>query len=316
MRRFYRYFIGWAAAVSIGSPLYVHGQQDPYQTHYRFNRTHFNPAFTGDVHMPALTLLYHNQWTFFQGPHNEKAPRTLFFAAEFPFKKAFKGVAVNVIQDQQAFEKSIYANISAAYRRSFGFGDLTAGLVVGGIQKAVDGTWIAADPNDPKITGLNGQDFAVDVGLGVLFEKKNWFVALSALRLTSPTFQWGSAVYDYKPHIYLYGGYDHQLNETILLKPRLLFKTDGTRSQMDIGLHADIGTQFWGGLNFRTGDALSFMGGMKVRPDLWAGYAYDLTLTRLIRGGGSHEFLVKYFFKIKIKTREKPDHIIWTPRFL
>ncbi len=300
----------------LGTFSWLWSQQDPYQTHYRLNRTHFNPAFTGDVHMPALTLLYHNQWTFFKGPHDEKAPRTLFFTAEFPFRKAVKGVAINLIQDQQAFEKSIYANISAAYRRSFAFGDMTVGLTVGGIQKSINGTWVYADPGDPKITGLGGQDFAVDAAIGFLFERKNWFASLSVLHLTNPTFRWGSAVYDYKPHLYLYGGYDYQFSPTILLKPRLLYKTDGSRGQLDIGLNADVGTRFWGGVNFRTGDALSLLGGMKVRTDLWVGYSYDITMTRLIQGGGTHEVLVKYFFKIKVKAREKTDHIIWTPRFL
>ncbi len=266
--------------------------------------------------MPALTLLYHNQWTFFRGPDNETAPRTLFFNAEFPFKKAIKGLGVNLIQDQQGFEKTIYASIVGSYRRSLSVGDLSIGVQIGGIQKALNGVWRAPDPGDPHLQGLNGQDFAVDAGIGLLFEKAPWFVGVSALHLTSPSFQWGSATYDYQPHLYLYGGYDYRWSDVVMLKPRLLIKTDLARTQWDLGLHADIGTQFWGGLNLRSGDAVSLMGGMKVRPDLWAGYSYDATLTRLIAGGGSHEIMLKYFFRIKLKSKEKTQHIIWTPRFL
>jgi hypothetical protein len=73
--------------------------------------------------------------------------------------------------------------------------------------------------------------------------------------------------------------------------------------------------KFWGGVTYRLQDAVSAMIGWQATPDLRLGYSYDVGTSAVsTQGGGSHEIMANYCFKIEIPPRPKGSYK--NPRFL
>jgi hypothetical protein len=72
-------------------------------------------------------------------------------------------------------------------------------------------------------------------------------------------------------------------------------------TQLDVSLRMIYKKQFWGGLSWRKGDALTLMLGGKFKM-IEAGYAYDFPISGIIKQStGSHEIFIRYVMDLNLK---------------
>jgi hypothetical protein len=86
------------------------------------------------------------------------------------------------------------------------------------------------------------------------------------------------------------------------LRPAVLLKSDAVNTDMDLNLTCLYNKKFWGGVTYRTGEAVVVMAGLELFEGFKVGYAYDIQTSALINHTqGGHEILVNYCFKIGVE---------------
>jgi len=306
-------------------------QQDPLYTHYMFNKMIYNPAYAGtNRQFMCATFLLHNQWTGFEGTQGEFsgiAPQTQTFSFNAPIPSAnpnslFSGLGLVIINDKLGYDFTTVANLVFSLKKHFSFGTLQLGVNGGMIQRGINNTsWRYPDsPDDPKVPSGEYNAMIPDLGTGLyLFAPDKYYIGFSAQHLLGGQFKWGGTQNTLVKVFYLTAGYNFALptNPDIEFQPSFLFKIDPSKTQFDINTNIVYKQRFWGGLQYRQGDAVSALLGMRLTDQLKFGYSFDLTTTELLKySNGTHEIFISYCFTIKTKERVIIPNIIWTPRYL
>jgi len=66
-------------------------------------------------------------------------------------------------------------------------------------------------------------------------------------------------------------------------------------STVDVNIKANYKNQLWGGLSYRTNDALVIIAGYNIKEKINVSYSYDVTLSKINSySAGSHEIVVGY----------------------
>ena len=295
-------------------------QQDlePHMSHYSFNKSLFNPAFTGVGKAINLNLLYRKQWVNFPG-----APVTGLINGSAQITKQNMGIGGTVWYDQLGAPsmKTLNINLLYAYHITLkNEGILSLGLSAGIKQSTVDLSQVnAKDKDDDVLYGASRSPIIPDFGFGVAYTKGNFYGGLSASHLNQSKFRY-TATQDSKlmRHYYLTAGYKYDLDPYFSLKPSMLLRAvdPSIPLQMDVNLLVDYTGSVWGGLGYRTGDAISFLVGTQldklgigVKESIKIGYAFEWSVSRVPKfNNGTHEIYLAYEFKKKEK--------VHTPMFM
>lgn len=238
-------------------------QQDPYYTHFTYNKVFLNPAYAGASGSFCLNAISHQQWrsledethiykTQSQGKSvlsdnlpNNIAPKTsgFGFSAPFNFKnknteevKNYGGAYIGFIRDEVAYELNTYlrGGVAGAYTLTDGSA-VRLGVDFLSLTKQLDGDGLRAhDPNDPNIpTGKPG-DTRTTIGAGVYYTNPNiydMYLGLSTSHLKPQTFSYGNngaISVSTARHFYLMGGFKMENfmgNPALTLDPAFLLKT-------------------------------------------------------------------------------------------
>jgi type IX secretion system PorP/SprF family membrane protein len=302
--------------------LSLYGQQDVQFTQFTQNKLLYNPGFTGNRGSICLDLLHRSQWVGI-----DNAPTTQNFNADIPISALRGGIGLVITNDQIGFFQDISVGLSYAYQMQIGSGKLGLGLMVDFKNKALtSGDWLAPDgtsgSTDFAIAADGSTALAPDLSFGAYYESEKVWFGVSSTRLIEGEFQLanqfnGPSIFRGRRHYYLMGGYNWAIpNTNWELLPALLVKTDlSAPIAADINLNALYNKRIWGGVSYRTQDALAVMAGYYILPSLKLGYSYDLTLSDIsATSGGSHEIMLGYCFRIEIK--EKIPGSYRNPRFL
>jgi type IX secretion system PorP/SprF family membrane protein len=99
-------------------------------------------------------------------------------------------------------------------------------------------------------------------------------------------------------HFFATVGYNFRLfNTPFEIQPSVFVKSDGTKIQYDINLSALYNKKVRAGVTFRNQDAIVPGVTIEIGGGLRVGYAYELSLSRLITASkGTHEVYVGYCF--------------------
>jgi len=287
--------------VLVNGLINIRAQQDPVLSHIFFDKVKINPAFAGSQGDICIGILNRQQWMGFEG-----APQTTAFNANAPLNifGINSGVGISLMDDRLGFEKNFRGNLQYAYFRNVGAGTLSLGLEGGIYNIAYDGSWITPESSadtDPAIPAEKDNSMILDLSFGMAYTVGDLFVGLSSTHLTQPKFKFSNTELSYlKRHYYLIAGYNIQLSGGNLdLKPNLLIKSDAASTQITINMTAVYNKKFWGGVTYRTTDAIDVLAGIELFNGIKIGYAYGLNFSKLINtNGGSHEIMLAYCFSI------------------
>lgn len=297
----------------------VQAQQDKLVTHFIFDKMSINPGKTGlDLYNGiCATSIYRNQWDKVNG-----APNSAILNIESNLSRFLPGgIGINFYHDAIGFSRQNNLLLNYSYPIQIGReGVLGVGVGIGIMNFGMDPEWVpptqAVDPTLP----VGFAATAVDANFGLYFQSKDYYVGISSTHLTesdlSKAVSQITQSYQTARHYYLMGGYKFKdvMNGTI--DAQMLVRTDFIRFSADLNaryLFKLDDKDAYGGLTFRTSDAIAVMLGYSPMPKLQVGYSYDITVNKLASiSRGSHELMVKYCYFIPPPPKTKARH----PRLL
>lgn len=298
----------------------VQGQQNIQFTQYVFNSMSVNPAYAGYKEELFAQLGLRSQWVDLEG-----APQTGLLSLDGLldlYGARRHGGGIQLMADQLGPQTATSAYLNYAYRLRLDREDtqrLSFGVGAGVTQYSLDGTKIIVlDDGDQALPTGKISNFVPDLRFGIYYHNARWYAGISLMDLLSGNssdnlFRWDQTTTDHirrRRHLYIIGGMLVDLNESVKLRPSLLYKDDfmGPPS-LDISAMAIFGDRLWLGGGIRTGvsafrrdyqrftgnrlsgmNSISFLMQIFVTERLRIGYSYDYMLSRL-NGlqNGSHE---------------------------
>lgn len=271
-------------------------QQLPLYSEYMFNTFEINPAYAGARDAVQITSMFRKQWTGFK-----TAPQSTFLSVDMPIPGKRVGLGVKIVDDRDEITKTVGAQAAYAYKVPMGdYSTLAFGLQAGVMNFQSDFTKVdVIDPNDPSFSQIINSSKA-NFGTGVFFNTESFYVGVSVpnlirynLRKSDP-----GNFSDIKQnmHIYFNTGYVFRLTNDFVFKPSVLVRgLVGSPVSVDVNANLWIADMVAFGTSYRNNSALVGIINLRVLPELYLGYAYDHSISRLnIIAKGSHEVILKY----------------------
>jgi len=281
-------------------------QQDPLSSQYMFNTLTYNPGIAGTSGMICATALNRQQWLGFDG-----APATTIFNISAPVTlfKAKSGVGLLIESDNIGFDNDINLSGSYSYHMDLGQGKLGIGISLGMLNKTLTPDWVI--PSDDAHTPASGDPLipenkesyvAFDAGLGLYYKADNYYVSASVTHINQPKIKFTKGLPYISRHYYVTAGYTMQLpNPSFELLPSVFGFSDGKAVQFTATSLLRYNKKVWGGVSYRSGDALIGIVGFELYNGIRIGYAYDFTISDVRKNSsGSHEFMVNYCFELSL----------------
>jgi type IX secretion system PorP/SprF family membrane protein len=260
---------------------------------YMFNGLLINPAYAGSSDALNITALYRNQWLGLPG-----APVTAVLSAHAPMKNKRVNVGGILFHDRFGVYDHSQASVVYAYRIKLASGQLAFGLQ-GGIDTYFN-DWTKINTGtigDPNFQNTQSRKIGPQAGAGLYFRSSHFYLGASAPNLINYNMDF------YKQQLtMLNAGGLLNLNESIILKPALLFKYISNSP-----LSANISTTFYYknylgiGIGYTHQTAAMVFADIRVNEQLNFGYGYTYALNQLKSySSGSHELMLRYLFRYKI----------------
>jgi type IX secretion system PorP/SprF family membrane protein len=282
------------------------GQQAPYYTQYMFNDYLVNPAVAGTNNYFQIRANSRIQWIGMSD-----APRTMSIAAYGPFKEKTMGYGGYIYNDVTGPESRL--SLGGTYAYNLMITDMmriSGGITIGLMQYKLDGTKInigdqvGYDPAFPD--GVESQ-IIPDASAGIYLYSTYYYVGISAHQLLGNKFNLHGdldsvdtdmGINRLKQHLYLSGGYHFILNRDFVLQPSAMIKYTGPgQIQAELNVTTTYQRMVWGGLTYRTGDAIAVLLGYNYESKIYIGLSYDITVSELRRySNGTIEVMVGYRF--------------------
>lgn len=316
----------------------AYGQQDPYLTHYNFNKLLVNPAFAGSKENICFSGVMHNQWlgltdqTFqYHSDAEEKTfqdgvgAKTVGVTGSAPvfYRDAIKlGIGGSILQDNIGYEQSlkVRAAVSLHYlitKNAF----ISVGMDAGMLQKGINGAkFRMRDPDDPNIPKNQQFDNKPNFSGGIVYtnrKRSNLYIGLSTTNAINETYQYSGGNFSNvtSRHYYMISGMEKNgfLGKSgLVFSPSILLKLNSTFQTTLTGM-MEYQSAFSGGVAYRTeADAASFLVGYRFANGMRVGYSYDFSINALRQfQNGTHELQFNYCIPLKVIRRKEIS-----PRFL
>lgn len=309
-------------------------QQDPYYTHFKFNKQAYNPGAVGTTDdVICVSGITHSQWrnyddlTFIDRKTGEPvsggeivenvAPVTYNFniGGQITTNKGQRqlgAVGATVYSDKLGFQKTTSFRLQGAYFIPVqgNFGRLAIGIEAGFNQFGYDNPrFRALNPNDPRIPLGSANDSKLDLGFGVYYKQRrlgnsieNFYAGLSASHLNQakfeiPTSQANATItHQMEMHYYFVTGADIDLSPGLVLEPAIWIKSKA-KPQIDVNATVLYNDMIRGGLGYRqwgNTDALSIM----------VGYKKDMNNSNVLQIGYSYDVTMSQIRTVSDGTHE------------
>jgi type IX secretion system PorP/SprF family membrane protein len=298
-------YIVWLMLLS-GS---LFAQQDPYFSQYMNNPFIINPGYAGINDVVCLNATARQQWVGIKG-----APNTTIFDGNAPVKPfgINSGVGASIFSDNLGFEKNLGLNLAYSYKMDLRKGKLGLGINVGLFNKALKADkWLPPQTTvqeDPYIPGTTESAFGLDMGLGAYYKTDDLYFGLSIAHMLQPKVKFQNASTQLRRNYNMLAGYRFVLSNPMFeIRPSTYLTSDGKVASLTLNTNIVYNKKFWGGVSYRTGDAIIALLGIELFNGLKVGYSYDFTTTGLQHyNSGSHEITLAYCFNLKVeKTPQK-----------
>lgn len=253
-------------------------QQESVFTFYKSQMNLVNPAYVGINNETLWTSSIRNQWSGI-----EDAPETQTLSYSTSLGKNM-GIGASVINDRTFIEKETFVGVDFSYKIQMNTtADLYLGIKAGGNFYDVNTTGLESYniESDQALSSIN--TFNPNFGIGAVLKEDQWYVSLSIPRLFNTNKaknQSGLAISATdRPHIYLSGGYDFDLDPTFVLKPSVMIRyVNGAPVSLDLTTMLQIDTNFEIGGMYRTDKAFAAMSTFRLSDRFVLGYAYEMSM--------------------------------------
>lgn len=280
-------------------------QQEAIFSQFTAHKILYNPGYTGSSEVPCFSLTHREQWVGLDG-----APSTSAFAAHSPILNGRVGLGLSILNDNIGYYNIMTVNGLYSYRILFEDSFLSLG--VQGSYRRYDGdeTQVSTTHGGDPLTEQTIEPFNIfNVGFGIYYESKNYFLGASMPRLLKKSLN-GEVVDDLANnagelrHFYLMGGVIVPISEKLRLKPAFLTQYV-KNAPINFDLHLSLGFEFdlWVGATYRwgthpqSGQANSSISAIVEYH--WSGFkigaAYDYGLGKIQNGNiGTFELMLGY----------------------
>jgi type IX secretion system PorP/SprF family membrane protein len=83
--------------------------------------------------------------------------------------------------------------------------------------------------------------------------------------------------------------------------PMFTVKSDGKANQVYLNTNVRYNKRFWGGVSYRTGDAIVGILGVELFNGVQVGYSYDFSVSKIGKySSGTHELTIGYCFDLSL----------------
>ena len=285
-------------------------QYDATFSHYFDLEPTFNPAAVGKQPKLNITGAYAMSMAGF-----ENNPRTMVLAADMPFVFAGMnhGAGVQLMNDQIGVFKHQRIALQYAYKLKLGSATLGLGLQGALLLENIDGTRLdPADANDHALPTSEETGNAIDLGVGLYYMARTWYVGLSAQHLNSPGVELGERhELHIAPTYYLTSGCNISLrNPFVKIKPSALVRTDGTGYRADVSTRVEYTNEkrlLYAGVSYAPTISVTGMVGGRFH-GIVLGYSYEMYTSAIKPGNGSHELFVGYEQELNFVKKGKNKH--------
>ena len=256
----------------------------------------FNPASVGKEDKLNFAGAYALQLAGFE--HN---PNSMYVAADMPFyfMKKRQGAGVQIMNDNiGVFSHKRLALQYALQNRILG-GMLNIGVQVGILSENLDGSKLELeDASDPAFSTSSVNGTGIDLGLGLYYMRRNWYLGLSALHLNAPKVELGATnELEVSSTYYLTGGYNIRLRNPFLsIHTSVLGRTDGVAWRADITGRLKYSHEkkvLYAGVSYSPTNSVTALIGGNFH-GVHIGYSYEVYTSAINIGNGSHELFVGY----------------------
>ena len=274
----------------------IRAQYDASFSHYWAMEPSFNPGSVGKEDKLNVAGAYAIQLAGFE--HN---PNTMYVGADMPFYflKTRQGAGIQLYNDNIGVFSHKRIALQYALQTRFLKGRLSLGVQLGLLSENLDGSKLELeDSSDPAFASSSVDGTGLDLGLGLYYTHRDWYVGASVLHLNAPTVELGATnELEVSSTYYLTGGYNIRLrNPFLTIHTSVLGRTDG------VGWRADVTGRLkythdkkvlYAGLSYSPTNSVTILLGGNFH-GIHLGYSYEVYTTAINIGNGSHELFVGY----------------------
>jgi type IX secretion system PorP/SprF family membrane protein len=295
-----------------GAALQVHAQYDVAFSNYWALQQFYNPATSGKDSKLNIAAAYSMQMTGF-----ENAPATMYAGVDLPvfFIGPKHGMGLGFLNDKIGLFSHQKFYLQYAYHQKLWGGTISGGIQAGFLSETFDGSKVdLGETGDDAIptTSVKGSSF--DLGAGLFYQRKQWYVGASAMHCLSPTIKLGddkNNELSISPTFYLMGGYNIKLKQPFIsLLPSAMVQSDLTGYRADITCrvaYSGESHKMYGGVSYSPTNSVTFMFG-GVFHGISLGYSYELYTSAIGAGNGGHELIVGYQTDLNLFKKGKNRH--------
>lgn len=292
--------------------IFGYSQQLSGYSNFLMNDYYFSPAIAGSKEVHEANISYRNQWVGFDG-----APVLIMGNFMGSYKNKGKiGYGASVISEQKGItdNTSVYLNYVYHFLLTEKL-KLGLGIRPGYMQHRVrlyDA--VLADAGDEVLNGSVYAANAIDVNAGFHLYNSKFFVMGSFQRLLGRQIQFTSYNSNLDFHYNTIAGYNYKFQNSkkkqMEIQPSLMLRFVRPLPVQITGMvRFTYETKYWGGILYRSDDAIGFMAGMKIRDRLDVGYSFDYTVSGLSNyESGSHEIMLSFIISTKKPTLDDKDN--------
>ena len=288
----------------------VSAQYDPSFSHYWAMETAFNPAAAGKQDKLNVAVAYNMSLAGF-----ENNPRTMYASADMPFYflGAYHGVGAKFTNDQIGLFAHNSFSLQYAIKLKLLGGTLSIGVQPTFLGENFNGSKLELEEaNDPAFSTSEVTGSAFDLGMGLYYKYRSWYVGASVMHVLSPTVEIGETneLAINQTYYFTAGGNIRLRNPFLSIQPSLLGRTDG------VGYRADITTRltynhekkmFYVGVGYSpTNSVTAYVGG--VVHGISLSYSYEAYTNGVSLVNGSHELLIGYQTDLNLFKKGRNKH--------
>ena len=288
----------------------MRAQYDPSFSHYWAMESSYNPATVGKTQLLNVSAAYNMTLAGFK-----RNPKTMYVGTDMPFSlgSSSHGLGVQLLNDAIGLFSHQKLGAQYAYRTKLLGGTISVGVQGGLLSEKFDGSALDLDESgDPAFSTGQVTGTGVDVGAGLYYAHRNWYVGVSAQHLTAPTIELGETnELEISRTYYFTGGYNIRLRNPFLTIHTSVFGiSDGVayKGQLTGRLkYTHEETMMYAGVSYSPTNSVTLLLGGNFH-GVTLGYSYEAYTSAINIGNGSHELFLGYQTELNLNKKGRNRH--------